>query len=59
MRYNSSIEERDLLMTNYTNVVEERDRLDKRLDELGEHESNDILYLNENVEKLKEHEYDQ
>ncbi|XP_031425840.1 C-type lectin domain family 4 member E-like [Clupea harengus] len=34
MRYNSSIEERDLLMTNYTNVVEERDRLDKWLDEL-------------------------
>ena len=59
MRYNSLAEERDLLMTNYTNVVEERDRLDKRLDELGEHESNDILYLNENVEKLKEHEYDQ
>ena len=52
-------EERDLLMTNYTNLAEKRDRLDKRLDELGEHESNDILYLNENVEKLKEHEYDQ
>ncbi|XP_031427019.1 CD209 antigen-like protein E [Clupea harengus] len=34
MRYNSLAEERDLLMTNYTNVVEERDRLDKRLDEL-------------------------
>ena len=52
-------EERHLLMTSFTNLVEERDRLDKRLDELGEHESNDILYLNENVEKLKEHEYDQ
>ena len=43
MRYNSSIEERDLLMTNYTNLVEEKNKLDKRLDELGEHESIDIL----------------
>ena len=50
-------------MTNYTNLVEEKNKLDKRLDELGEHESNEMLYLNENVENLSnfiklKHEYD-
>lgn len=43
MTFSSWAEEKDLLLTNYSNLAEERDRLHQKLDDLSENESKAII----------------